>query len=82
MDNPKNKLKQTYRKIKNLEIQGATAVAKNSVIALKNYGLNIKINNLWNEQYQQIKWFAMPLRTLEGGFTLNFNNSNNKNQKK
>ena len=46
MDNPKNKLKQTYRKIKNLEIQGATAVAKNSVIALKNYGLNIKINNL------------------------------------
>jgi len=67
MDNPKNKLKQTYRKIKNLEIQGATAVAKNSVIALKNYGLNIKINNLlkWKEEIKSASKYLSSARPTE-----------------
>lgn len=61
---------------------GDLYVSKNFALHSHSLRVYIKINNLWNEQYQQIKWFAMPLRTLEGGFTLNFNNSNNKNQKK
>jgi len=37
------------------------------------FDLYIKINNLWNEQYQQVKWHATPLRTINAGFRLTLN---------
>jgi iron complex outermembrane receptor protein len=37
-----------------------------------NLHLFVKVNNIWNEDYQQVPWHASPLRSFTGGIHFNF----------
>ncbi|MCD6097210.1 S-methyl-5-thioribose-1-phosphate isomerase [bacterium] len=60
-------LKETYKKIKNLEIQGATAVAKTILLSLKEYGLNLKTKNIsdWTNKIKQAGEYLLSTRPTE-----------------
>lgn len=38
----------------------------------------LKIDNLWNQSYQAVAWYAMPLRQFQLGIEINFNNLKSK----
>jgi vitamin B12 transporter len=40
---------------------------------------HIQINNIWNESYQSIAYYAMPGRSYQFGISLNYNQPNSKN---
>lgn len=63
MDN----LKKTYNQIKELKIQGATDVAINILLALKNYGLGLKTKNqkLWKEKINKAAKYLLSVRVTE-----------------
>ncbi len=72
-------LKETYKKIKNLEIQGATAVAKTILLSLKEYGLNLKTKNIsdWTNKIKQAGEYLLSARPTEP-MAINGVKSNNK----
>jgi len=49
-------------------------ISAGKTIYMKSFSLHLfmKINNLWNEEYQQIPWHASPLRSFTAGFQFNF----------
>ena len=58
---------QTFREIKSIEIQGATAVAREVVLTLKKYGLKIKTNNLkvWRQDLKKAAEYLLSARPTE-----------------
>lgn len=52
---------------------GHLAVSKSWSIKKQAIHVFIKIDNLWNEQYQEVKWHAMPLRCFRTGLTIDLN---------
>ena len=62
-----NSIKQTFKRIKSLEVQGATAVARTVITALKAYGLRIRTNNLkiWNNKFKKAADYLLSARPTE-----------------
>jgi len=60
-------IKQTFKNIKSLEIQGATAVAKAIICALNQYGNNIKSDDffLWEKKVEKAGGYLLAARPTE-----------------
>jgi len=60
-------IKQTFKKIKSLEIQGATAVARTTIKALKDYSLRVKANNVanWKKDFKKAADYLLSARPTE-----------------
>jgi vitamin B12 transporter len=55
-------------------------VMVSKVFKLKNTNLKffVRVNNVWNQAYQVIAWYAMPLRNYQLGISIDFNKPNSK----
>ncbi len=60
-------IQQTFKRIKSLEIQGATAIARTVITALKAYGLRIRTNNLkiWKNKVEKAGDYLLLARPTE-----------------
>ena len=60
-------IRQTFKNIKSLEIQGATAVARTVIKALRAYSLRIKTKNLsvWKKELKKASDFLLSARPTE-----------------
>ncbi|MBU4369620.1 S-methyl-5-thioribose-1-phosphate isomerase [Patescibacteria group bacterium] len=62
-----NSIKQTFKNIKSLKVQGATAVARTTIKALKAYSLKIKAINAtnWKKDFKKAADFLLSARPTE-----------------
>jgi len=60
-------IKQTFKKIKSLKVQGATAVARTTIKALKDYSLRVKANNVanWKKDFKKAADYLLSARPTE-----------------
>jgi len=60
-------IQKTYHNLKTIKIQGATAVSRSIIAAIKNYGLNNKTNNLslWKRDLKKIANYLLSARPTE-----------------
>jgi len=60
-------IRRTAKMIKSLKIQGATAICRTLLLALKNYGLRIKTKNLkiWQKKFKENASFLLSQRPTE-----------------
>ena len=60
-------IQNTYRQIKNLTIQGATAIAKSTIIALQHYGVSLPTSNskLWRQRIKSAAYLLLSARPTE-----------------
>ena len=61
------RLQKIYRDIKTIKIQGATAVTKSVILALRQYGLEIKTNSpkLWHKELTKAADYLLSARPTE-----------------
>lgn len=61
------RIEQTFKNIRSLKIQGATAVAKTVIRALNQYGHNLKADNVfvWKKQFRKAADYILAARPTE-----------------
>ena len=52
---------------------GNAVISKKFNVKHLHFRLFAKVNNIWNEPYQVIAWYAMPLRNYQAGIAIEFN---------